>query len=106
MISRVSQLPLSQSPLYGGHQFSLTCFTTTQEEFLSQRYKREPLTALAVTTLMGLAVAWTALGTSSLVILQEMEIIHSQLSDIRKDKDCIMLFSKVFVFLSKGNLTK
>ena len=37
--------------------------------------------ALAITILMGLGVARTALGTSSLVILQqEMGIIHSQLT--------------------------
>ena len=51
-----------------------------QEEFLAQRHKREPLIALTVTTFMGLEVAGTALGTSSLVILQETGIICSQLT--------------------------
>lgn len=65
--------------------------------------------ALAVTTLMGLGVARTAVGTSSLVISQqEMGIIRSQLTATlgEKNRDCITLFTKVFGFLSKGNLTK
>lgn len=53
-----------------------------QEKFLAQRHKREPLMVLAITTLIGLGVVGTALGTSPLVILQEMGIIRSQLTVI------------------------
>lgn len=59
----------------------LHMFYHTQEEFLAQRYKREPLIALTIIILMGLQVARTSLGISSLVLLkQEIEIIHSQLT--------------------------
>ena len=78
-----------------------------KQEFLAQRHKREPLTAQAVTTLMGLWVARTTVGTSYLLILQqEMGIICSQWTMTLEKTDCLMLFTKVFEFLSKSNLTK
>ena len=78
----------------------------TQEEFLAQRHKKEPLMALAITTLMSPGVFRTVLGISFLVILQqEMGIIHSQLIvTLEKTETALHYLQKSVDFLARITL--